>query len=266
MKTSEILIFDTSVGANKVQSVIDQNNGQCPFCNYEKKEKENIIASKGEILLVRNKYPILQDTFPTVLIESNNCDGDISNYSKAHLYSLFRFGINQWLEMDNSGCYESVVFFKNHGPNSGGTLRHPHMQIIGLKHLDYLDFGTTPNNFTGVLIDKKSKVELNLSTSPRMGFYEFNVVLEDLAQVDRLSDYVQGTVHYLLNHFRGCESYNLFFYIIDGIIYVKIVPRFVTSPMFVGYSIPQITTKLEDVARSIKRKYFTPLSNIAQER
>lgn len=264
MRSSEILVFNASVGADKVQSIIDQNNGSCPFCNY--KEEDKILARKGEILLVKNKYPILQDTFPTVLIECNDCQADISTYPKAHLYSLFRFAIGHWLEMDRSGLYKSVIFFKNHGPNSGGTMRHPHMQIIGLKNLDYLDFGTTIENFTGLLIDKQPQVELNLSTSPRMGFYEFNVVLDDLAQINRLSDYIQDTVHFLLNYYHRCDSYNIFFYKIADRIYAKIIPRFVTSPMFVGYSIPQITTRLEDVARSIKERYYSQRYNIAQER
>lgn len=255
MNPSELLIFDTAVGSAKAQSIIDQNNGKCPFCNYQ--EVENIIAREGEIMLVKNKYPILRDTFPTVLIESADCQAELSTYPKEYLYKLFRFALEQWLIMEQSGLYKSVIFFKNHGPNSGGTLRHPHMQIIGLKYLNYLDFGTKLNNFQGKLVDKKPGVELNLSTSPRMGFYEFNVILEDSNLLEQLCDYIQGTVHYLLNYFHNCNSYNLFFYKFNDIITVKIVPRFVTSPIFVGYSIPQITTKLEDVARNLKEKYFT---------
>ncbi|WP_429877890.1 DUF4931 domain-containing protein [Fictibacillus sp. NRS-1165] len=32
-----------------------------------------------------------------------------------------------WKKSIQSGHYQFVIFFKNHGPYSGGTLRHPHM-------------------------------------------------------------------------------------------------------------------------------------------
>jgi len=255
MDPSKLLLFDTEIGDAKYQSILDQNRGLCPFCDYDKLEQ--ILDREGDILLVKNKYPILRDTFPTVLIEGKDCHGELSTYSKEHLYSLIRFGMKHWTRMMESGLYKSVVFFKNHGPNSGGTLRHPHMQIIGWENVDYHDFGISPENFTGIVIHRLPGVELNLSTSPRIGFYEFNVVLSDMAQIDRLSDYIQSTVHYLLHYFRNCQSYNLFFYKFDRDIAVKIVPRFVTSPLFIGYAIPQITTRLEDVARDLRRKYFS---------
>lgn len=252
MSLGKFLLFDTEIGEAKVQSIIDQDMGLCPFCDYEK--LEGILEQKGEILLVKNKYPILRDTYPTVLVESKDCNAELSTYSKEHLYKLIRFGVNQWSKMMESGLYKSVVFFKNHGPSSGGTLRHPHMQIIGLKDLDYLEFGITAGNFHGITVHSQPGVELNLSTSPRIGFYEFNVVLENLSVIDRMSDYIQATVHYLLHNFRNCHSYNLFFYKIEQSITVKIVPRFVTSPLFIGYSIPQITTRLEDVAHALRKK------------
>lgn len=254
MSLGKFLLFDTEIGKAKVQSILDQDRGLCPFCDYDKLEE--VLAQEGEILLIKNKYPILRDTYPTVLIESTDCNAELSTYSKEHLHTLIRFGIKNWVKMMESGSYKSVVFFKNHGPNSGGTLRHPHMQIIGLQDLDYMEFGITSSNFGGITIHSQPGVELNLSTSPRIGFYEFNVVLDDFTLVDRLSDYLQATVHYLLNCFRNCDSYNLFFYRMGQSITVKIVPRFVTSPLFIGYAIPQITTRLENVAHDLQRKYF----------
>jgi len=255
MDSPKLLIFDSNVGTAKAKSIIDKKNGICPFCDY--RETEQILDCEGEILLVKNKYPILQNTFPTVLIETNDCHGELSIYPKKHLYKVIRFGLKHWFRMQESGEYKSVVFFKNHGPESGGTIRHPHMQIIGLKNLDYMDFGTTAENFKGILVHKMPGVELNLSTYPRMGFYEFNVILDDLKQIDRFSDCIQATTHFLLNVFQNCHSYNIFFYQLDDMIAAKIIPRFVTSPLFVGYSIPQITTKLEAVADSLRRRYFS---------
>ena len=63
-----------------------------------------------------------------------------------------------------------------------------------------------------------------------------------------MANYIQQTVRYILTDFhKGCSSYNLFFYYLNGKIICKVVPRFVVSPLYVGYKIPQVSTKLEDV-------------------
>jgi galactose-1-phosphate uridylyltransferase len=41
------------------------------------------------------------------------------------------------LELELRKDFKSVILFKNHGPLSGGTIRHPHMQIVGLEQVDY---------------------------------------------------------------------------------------------------------------------------------
>ncbi|WP_245824041.1 DUF4931 domain-containing protein [Sporomusa malonica] len=52
-----------------------------------------------------------------------------------------------------------------------------------------------------------------------------------------------------------CNSYNIFFYHISGQITAKVMPRFVTSPIYVGYAIPQLSTRIPDVAADLKRIY-----------
>ncbi|HAQ1357583.1 DUF4931 domain-containing protein [Enterococcus gallinarum] len=37
---------------------------------------------------------------------------------------------------------------------------------------------------------------------------------------------------------EGCESYNLFFFEKEGKYIVKLFPRFIVSPYFVGYKLP----------------------------
>jgi hypothetical protein len=72
-----------------------------------------------------------------------------------------------------------------------------------------------------------------------------------------MADYIQIVAHYLLNNFyKGCKSYNLFFYQLEGRILVKVVPRFVTSPLFIGYSIPQVSNRAEEVVKEIQELYF----------
>ncbi|WP_390883564.1 DUF4931 family protein [Heyndrickxia oleronia] len=46
-----------------------------------------------------------------------------------------------------------------------------------------------------------------------------------------------------------------FFYQIDGQIACKIIPRYITPPLFVGYSIPQVASNLDEIVDRIKSIY-----------
>ncbi len=248
------LLFDSNIGQTKPESIVN-TSAICPFCCRE--QLEDIIASDGSILLIKNKYPVLVDAFQTVIIETDECNAELSTYPKEHLYKLIAFGMEKWQEMLHSGEFASVIFYKNHGPNSGGTIRHPHMQIVGLKDIDYAE-NIGDESFYGILIHENAGVQLNLATKPKNGFFEFNIRIDDLQQLNQMADYIQIIAHYLLNHFhKACKSYNLFFYQLQGRILAKVVPRFVTSPLFIGYSIPQISNRAQEVVEEIQKIYFT---------
>lgn len=250
------LEFDISIGLKKPESIVNQET-KCPFCDHS--ELAEILDQEGEILLVKNKYPVLQRTFQTVLIETDQCQSELSEYSPQHLHRVIRFGIRHWLQMCRSKKYASVLFFKNHGSLSGGTIRHPHMQIVGLEEVDYHEY-IHESQFQGIVISQKDGVELNVSTQPRIGFSEFNVVMQKSNDnLDQLADYVQKTAHFLLHNFnKKCQSYNLFFYLLNEMIRVKIVPRFPTSPLYIGYGLPQISNHLPTVVEKFKSLYFPP--------
>ena len=246
------LVFDTKIGGAKPVTVVDKGY-KCPFCARD--ELEGIIAEDGPLLLIVNKYPVLQDTFQTVLIETDDCKSELSLYSKEHLHRVIRFGTEKWLDMIAGGEFASVLFFKNHGPSSGGSIRHPHMQIIGLRHVDYTA-NIPPASLAGIVISRDGGVELTIADKPLVGFVELNLKLADLRHLDHLADYLQICAHYFLNHFNShCNSYNIFFYYIGGQITAKITPRFVTSPIFVGYAIPHLSTRIADVAADLQRIY-----------
>ncbi|MFZ7103037.1 MAG: DUF4931 domain-containing protein [Peptococcaceae bacterium] len=251
--SSSQLLFDYDIGKEKPESIINKDT-KCPFC--DRNNLEEIIAEKGSIILVKNKYPVLEDTFQTVLIETDNCHTDLSVYPKDHLYEVISFGLEKWLEMEKDGAFKSVLFFKNHGPKSGGTIFHPHMQIVGLKNIDYRE-KTFAEDFTGITIAERDAVVLNVSTTPRVGFFEFNIIMEDLQNIKPFADYIQITVHYILNHFsKHCDSYNIFFYKYREQIIAKIMPRFITSPIYIGYTIPQFSNRIYEVIEEIKEKYL----------
>jgi galactose-1-phosphate uridylyltransferase len=246
------LVFDSKIGGTKPVTVVDVGH-KCPFCNRD--ELTGVIAADGPILLIANKYPVLRDTYQTVIIETEDCTAELSLYPKEHLHRVIRFGIKKWLDMIAGGEFASVLLFKNHGPSSGGTICHPHMQIVGLRNIDYTD-NIPPTSLEGSVISTDCGVILSIADKPLIGFVEFNVKLADLGQIDRMADYLQICTHYLLNHFnRYCNSYNIFFYHIDGQITAKIMPRFVTSPIFVGYAIPQLSTRIPDIVADLRRIY-----------
>jgi ATP adenylyltransferase/5',5'''-P-1,P-4-tetraphosphate phosphorylase II len=252
MKKSH-LHFNTAIGAQKPENIRNRQN-PCPFCDRE--SLTDILAVEGPIILLKNKFPVLEDSYQTVLIETDDCNGEISTYDKDHLYRLIAFGIKHWLLIEESNEYESVIFFKNHGPLSGGTLAHPHMQIIGFKDIDYRQ-NVEEENFEGIIIDEKNDVSFSLSTKPRVGFYEFNIKMTGVQQVHQFADYLQAATHFILNAFTySCSSYNVFFYHLKGAIYAKVFPRFVTTPIYIGYGFPQVPNNLEGMAERIRSMYF----------
>ncbi len=243
------LIFQSAIAKNKPES-IRNTSAICPFC--DRSQLNHIYEERGTMIWLPNKYPVLNDTLQTVLIESDQCDGDLSTYSLKHATNLFAFALEKWEEIIRDPQFKSVLLFRNFGPLSGGTLRHPHMQIVGLKDVDY-HTNVKPNDFIGIKIEERSEVELNLSTDPRMGFYEWNVSMRKDGDVSIFAELVQKTTVFLLNHFHfPCTSYNLFFYRMNQKTICKIIPRFVTSPLYVGYAIPQVPSTLEDTAIKMK--------------
>lgn len=247
------LIFDSAIGSFKPENIVN-TEVQCPFCCREM--LKDVIAEDGPIIFLKNKYPVLRDTFQTIIIETDQCNSELSLYPKDHLHKLFQFSMEKWQDMIRSREFASVLFFKNHGPCSGGTIRHPHMQIVGLRNIDYTP-RIAAESLEGTIIHQSNGVELNLAKEPKIGFCEFNVRLKNLTCVNKMADYIQIMVHYLLNHFhKRCNSYNIFFYQLEGQISAKIMPRLVTSPVFIGYSIPQVSSRSEEVIKEIQNIYF----------
>lgn len=248
------LRFDYEIGRSKPVTVVERGF-HCPFCGPE--QLQGILDKDGGIVWLKNKFPVLEDTLQTVLIETADCQNELSLYDKEHLYKVIRFGVAKWQELIDSGEYRSVLFFKNHGPYSGGTIRHPHMQIVGLKNLDYVP-NIPLDSFDGEVIASEEGIELNLALRPKIGFIECNILLRERDKIDRMADYIQAVAHYLLNHFhKNCNSYNIFFYHLPDQIAVKLVPRFVTSPLFIGYSIPQVSSRGAEVVRELRALYFS---------
>ena len=252
-----LIDFDMKIGRQKPETIRHPDN-YCPFCHPA--ELTDIIATDGPIILLRNKYNVLSGTEQYVLIENDICQSDIPDYSPEHMQRLLRFGLQHWQAMLHSGKYDDVVFFKNYGPLSGGTIRHPHMQIVAFPHLDY-PLQVYPQEFAGEVIAREHHVEFNISISPRIGFWELNIVPQEIESNDAIcamAHFLQIGTRYLTKQFHQgrVQSYNIFFYQLNGQVYGKIMPRFATPPLFIGYGVHVRPTNIKEAAENIRQLYF----------
>ena len=69
---------------------------ECPFC--DRKSLENIIDTEGPFIILKNKYPTIKDTCQLVIIESYECDTNMSKYSDEYMIELIRFSISTGLK------------------------------------------------------------------------------------------------------------------------------------------------------------------------
>ena len=248
-----LLRFDMEVGRQKPENIIRSEN-HCPFCHPE--ELRDILATdEGGIMLLKNKYNVIEDADQLVLIETEKCGVDMPDYSKAHMRRVITFGVAHWMAMEASGKYGAVLFFKNHGRYSGGTMRHAHMQLVGIAKADTALF-PSGEDFDGFPVAETDGVFLNAATHPRLGFGEFNILAERDA-LGTLADYIQKTAAYICGRFLKSErSYNIFFYNLGAKIGVKMMPRFPTSPYLIGYDVRILPNNLEDTVRDFRATMF----------
>lgn len=232
-------------------------NDLCPFCNLEKLFKTNtILDKKGSMILMENLYPCLSEAYQLVLIEHNSCDYNITNYTEEYLQQLIKFGYYHWKKLSQSGLYKSVVWFKNHGKYSSGTLQHSHMQIIGLNDIDYKDNLKT-EDFIGDYIYKDTNIEVNLSTFPKSEIIEFNIIIKEQKDLNILSQHLQKICHYIIHKLNPVyQSYNIYFYEFNNSIIAKVSQRTITSTLFIGYSINSTPSSNIKIINEIKKNYY----------
>ena len=107
------------------------------------------------------------------------------------------------------------------------------------------------------MIASRDGVEFNISNCPRVGFGELNCVVEAGGSLEALADFIQVAVHYVMNHLgKKITSYNIFFYRRAEKIFAKVMPRYATSPYFVGYNIHFLPNNIERIASEIREYYF----------
>ncbi|WOO88051.1 DUF4931 domain-containing protein [Mollicutes bacterium LVI A0039] len=237
---------------NQKPSTIRNKRTLCPFCDHS--QLNSILGQKDDMILVENKFSTLKDALMLVLIESDECASDMHTYSVDKLQNLLEYAISKWIELEDSGDFKSVALFKNKGLHSSGTISHPHMQIVGFKDQD-VNAQITIEHLQGREV-KLDDIEFNLSTLPLISFLEYNVkITDDLMQ---LAKTVSLIAKYVEDTYWGPEaSYNFFFYNLGNQRYLKIIPRYPTSALHIGYGIVQIydEDQLTEYVQSITEFY-----------
>ena len=250
--------FSTTIGKNKPETLVT-GRSECPFCHPE--SLVDIVETDGDIIFLKNKYNVLTDAEQFVLVESRRCDDGIEQYSSEKLHRLFRLALRHFDRMLKNPDYKSVIFFKNHGPLSGGTIRHPHMQIIGFYDIEPETL-YEKDNFVPAdnPIIQRDGITLSASAFPRLGFGEFTIISDAYPlsekSIDTLADFIQYVVRFLLKlDWRENPSYNLFFYYLQDRqqLALRIMPRHPTSPLFVGYDLRIVPDNIGLLSEKLKK-------------
>lgn len=229
------ITYNISVGSEKPHS---GHQRVCPFCHPE--ALTDILETQGDIIWLMNKFPVFEKTSPTVIVETADHNSGLTAYSKEKLREVVSFGLSRWLQLEKDPRFKSVIYFRNYGPDSGGSQRHPHSQIIGLEDYDYRD-NVNEENFMGEKIHEDDDCYATISSYPISGMGEFNVTMHPDGCPDGFADTIQTLARFILQDFPlPCTSYNIFFYHVKRRIHAKIFPRYSASPLYMGYRITHV--------------------------
>ncbi len=128
---SHILEYNLDLGKTKPDTV-HRDEKYCPFCDVA--HLKNVMEKRGPMIWLENAYPVLKDSWQTLIIESDDCDGEFSSYTPEYALKLIEFGLEKWQQVKDMGKFRSVVFYSNHGSMAGGTHHQTQSQILGFKH------------------------------------------------------------------------------------------------------------------------------------
>jgi UDPglucose--hexose-1-phosphate uridylyltransferase len=127
----------------------------CPFCpGNEGQLGEILFESSADnaqgwlTRVVENKFPALtlrgsaersnlglrvsMDGYGSheVIIDSPRHDRDLSSMGKQEIYAVLKTYHRRYLAHANAGQGTTTIIFRNHGPQAGTSLIHPHSQIV----------------------------------------------------------------------------------------------------------------------------------------
>ena len=90
------ITFNLAIGSRKPHSGTQKI---CPFCHPEK--LTGIMEKKGDIIWLMNKFPVFEHTWPTVIVETSDHNGELSTYEPEKLHEVISFGLSHWLKLES---------------------------------------------------------------------------------------------------------------------------------------------------------------------
>lgn len=129
----------------------------CPFCPGNETALPGIIAEtrikappNWAVRVIPNKFPALNHEatvdarcseghralggygFHEVIIESPRHDADLASMTDGDIEAVVRAYRDRSKDLLARPRIEAVVLFRNHGPQGGASLSHPHAQVVAL--------------------------------------------------------------------------------------------------------------------------------------
>ena len=89
------LRFNIELGRTKPVNIRNEQV-RCPFCDRSK--LTDILDTSGHIIWLMNKYPVLEKTWPTVIIETETDEGEFSTLPTDEAAHILQFGLDKWRE------------------------------------------------------------------------------------------------------------------------------------------------------------------------
>lgn len=147
-------LFNARTRGRAKQEKPPVHDPDCPFCKGNEGMSDPpllVIGSNDDwrVRVLPNKYPVLEPGksnkryrdrtkvwmdaagLHEIVVESPSHRNDISESSVDNILEILLAWRERYEEMRRQNFIQQISIFKNHGPESGATLIHPHSHIVG---------------------------------------------------------------------------------------------------------------------------------------
>lgn len=225
----------------------------CPFCNLEELKSRGIFEYFGDgISFINNKYSVLEGTTNFLLIEGEFCDIGLHQRSDDHLLKLLNIAIDKKNDLSFNNDFEEVTIFKQFGIYSSRSIEHGHIQIIGFDKKKTND-NYLLNSLNGSVLYDNVNVRVILSDNPIGETMEINIEYDEL-NLEVISK-LKTVLNYIVDNSYGIYkggNYSLSLHNIDGIKFIKLVERKITSTFKSNFGLSIINNPDNGLVDSLK--------------
>lgn len=211
----------------------------CVLClGYQNPSPEQIqkyslqdLFTLGQIKVIPNKFPITD--IHELIIHGPENDKDIEDFPISQVEDLIKVYRARYLAHQNQG---HVIVFNNRGYHAGGTLQHPHSQLVVVPaqiNLDAVQLEpianvVDENTFFTVYCPEFSQWPYEVWLAPKRENTRFSDITDE--EIKDLANLLQRLIRVVLqksDEIRKPERGNYNFYIFsDNNWYLRFVPHF----------------------------------------